>query len=703
MAGMTGNTLKQAAGVGAPVENRERERWLQRIRREEQAHKPFRDKAAEAMREYESKNREDTNQPVLYPIFWANTQITSAAIFNRLPKPEVRRRYAKPPAQNPQPGPEQGGAQPVPQTMGNSDSQIAMAVERCIEYQLDMGPYSDHWTRAVTEFLVAGLGVDLLYLDTKTTERPAISPIDGSPLMEEAEEPGEDGEPVMVEVMEKIIVSQSVMPEYVPYVNFHWEPVKDWEDVTWIAVDIFMSGSKINEEFGVDVAGSKTSGSLSSDSTQQKLRAQVYTQQFRIIKVWNKKRRQIVWLAPDFPELFRIDDDALGLEGFFPCARPMIMDVVSGELIPQPEYSRIRNLCDEINRLTGRIKSIVEQIKARGYYDPTMVDELSKLVQVDDNAFVPVNALAMKLKDSGMASPVLWDSNDDRVATVAALTQERERAKAELYEITGIADIVRGASQASETASAQALKGQWANVRLSRKQQAVQSHYRDTFRIMAEIIAEHFDPVQIAQQSGIELTPEQQETIRSDLSRCYAIDVETDSTIAQDEAQEKSDRLEFLQQFTPFIQNFIPAMQGGQMPADLGMAVLKFALAAFPRAGRTFEDVIETLPNSMQQLSQMQQQTQELQQQLEQAQAQNAELQKQLQSIDQAKMQADMAKAQADATKVGNDQQRVMTEAQRAQAQNELDNARTMEIMDRVMTPDVVDVAVVAPAGIRRQ
>ena len=161
MAGMTGNTLKQAAGVGAPVENRERERWLQRIRREEQAHKPFRDKAAEAMREYESKNREDTNQPVLYPIFWANTQITSAAIFNRLPKPEVRRRYAKPPAQNPQPGPEQGGAQPVPQTMGNSDSQIAMAIERCIEYQLDMGPYSDHWTRAVTEFLVAGLGVDL--------------------------------------------------------------------------------------------------------------------------------------------------------------------------------------------------------------------------------------------------------------------------------------------------------------------------------------------------------------------------------------------------------------------------------------------------------------------------------------------------------------------------------------------------------------
>ena len=63
--------------------------------------------------------------------------------------------------------------------MGNSDSQIAMAIERCIEYQLDMGPYSDHWTRAVTEFLVAGLGVDLLYLDTKTTERPAISPIDG--------------------------------------------------------------------------------------------------------------------------------------------------------------------------------------------------------------------------------------------------------------------------------------------------------------------------------------------------------------------------------------------------------------------------------------------------------------------------------------------------------------------------------------------
>jgi len=663
-------------GAAPKPDNRERERWLQRIRREESAHKPFRDKAAAAMREYESKNREDTNLPVLYPIFWANTKITHAAIFNRLPKPEVRRRYAKPQPQAEQPAPDQGGAQPVPQQRGNADNQIALAIERCIEYQVDMGPYSDHWHRAVNEYLVAGLGVDMLYLDTKTTESPVLSPVDAQPIFEEIED--ENGEVMERPAMETIIVSQSVLPEYYPYTCFHWEPCKDWEDCDWIAVDIYMTGSKIKATFGIDVGSSKTDGSLSSDTVRTKLRAQVYAQQFRVIKVFDRKRRKVVWLAPDFPELFQIEEDKLGLEGFYPCAKPMFMDLASGELIPQPEFSRIANLCDEINRLTGRIKAITEQIKARGFYDPTMVDEIEKLVQVNDNSFVPVNQLAAKLKDSGLASPILWDANDDRVATVQTLTAEREKCKAELYEVTGISDIVRGATVASETASAQALKGQWANVRLSEKMTVVQTHYRDTFRIMAELIAEHFDPMQIAQQSGIELTPEEIQTLQSDLSRCYAIDVETDSTIAQDEAQEKQDRLEFLTQFTPFMDRLMPAMQNGTMPAKLAIGMLKFALGAFPRAGRTFEDAIESLPNDQQQLAQMQQQTQQAQQELQAAQQQIAELQKQLDGVNQAKVATDQQRAAADT-------QRAQIEGGRAEAQNALDRARTVEILGGTM------------------
>lgn len=690
------------ASKGAAKVPKERETWLGRLRREEAAHKPYRDQARRAMREYQCLPREGSNLPVLYPIYWANTKITQAAIFNNLPIPVVRRRYGdtSAPAAPAAPEAPQGGPQAAqaPQQApaapkGNPESQMALAIERALKYALDTGPYSQHWNRAVTEFLVAALGVDVLYLDTKTTQVQVTSPEDGAALFEMDEETGEkilgkDGQPIPV--MREIIVSQRVCPEYIPASCFAWEPGKDWEDTNWVAITRYMSGSKIKAEFGVDVADSKTSDSIASDATQGKLRAQAYTQQYPVKQIFDRKKRREIWLCADLPALWRVDGDRLQLEDFYPFAEPMFLDLLSGETIPQPEFSRIESLCDEINRLTARIKDITGEIKARGYYDASWVDELGKLVQSQDNAFVPIASLMARLKETGMAGPVLWEVNDDRVKTVVALSQQREQAKAELYEITGISDIVRGASDASETASAQQLKGQWANVRLSEKQKAVQAHYRATFRLMAEIIAEHFDPAQLSAQTGVTLDPQQIETLRNDLARCYAIDVETDSTIAQDEAQEKSDRTEAYTAITGAMSQLLPLEQQGVVPADMVNGLIRFLAGAFPRA-RELEELVQGLPDGKAQLQRLTQQAQQQQQQLEQLQAQNEELQKQVQAADQAKVAVDQQRAQADQMRAQTEAQRAaaetQTDAARAQAQNQLDGARTAQIVNGIVNP----------------
>ena len=46
------------------------------------------------------------------------------------------------------------------------------------------------------------------------------------------------------------------------------------------------------------------------------------------------------------------------------------------------------------------------------------------------------------------------------------LYQQREQIKAVIYELTGLSDIARGASKASETLGAQQLKSQWGSIRL---------------------------------------------------------------------------------------------------------------------------------------------------------------------------------------------------------------------------------------------
>ena len=133
--------------------------------------------------------------------------------------------------------------------------------------------------------------------------------------------------------------------------------------------------------------------------------------------------------------------------------------------------------------------------------------------------------------------------------TIEVLQQQKEKLKDQIYEITGLADIIRGNTKASETATAQQIKGQWASVRLQDKQSTIAGWLRGIMRIYAELVAEHFTAEQLELMTGVDVTqparepmpgelapPTLQQVMQSDVLRCYSIDVETDSTIQADES-----------------------------------------------------------------------------------------------------------------------------------------------------------------------
>ena len=55
----------------------------------------------------------------------------------------------------------------------------------------------------------------------------------------------------------------------------------------------------------------------------------------------------------------------------------------------------------------------------------------------------------------------------------------------------------------------------------------ISQFFRECFRIMAEVISEKFEPHQIQQMTGIEVTPEMQQVMKNDFLRTYTVDVET--------------------------------------------------------------------------------------------------------------------------------------------------------------------------------
>jgi hypothetical protein len=341
----------------------------------------------------------------------------------------------------------------------------------------------------------------------------------------------------------------------------------------------------------------------------------------------------------------------------------------TGNLVPVPIYKSYQGLAEDLEDVSRRIAALVRAMRWRGaYLDPNMGDFLSKFEDVEDGAMLPVdNPAAMA---GGGLDKAFWFQPIEVLAQVlSGMYEARERIKQAIYEITGISDIVRGASMASETATAQQIKAQWGSLRIQKMQREVQRFVRDLLRMKAEIIAEKFQPATIFAMAGMTIPsaaemqmqamqaqaqgqpppapqPSAEDVIafmRDNTLRDYRVDIETDSTIRADLTSEQQNIAQFVQGFGTFIQSIGPAVQAGFVPQKDAATLLKSFARSF-KLGRDAEDAIESLGEAQPPPQADPAQAQQAQAQADQ---QAAQMKAQAdQQIAQMKMQADQQMAQ---------------------------------------------------------
>jgi hypothetical protein len=173
--------------------------------------------------------------------------------------------------------------------------------------------------------------------------------------------------------------------------------------------------------------------------------------------------------------------------------------------------------------------------------------------------------------------------------------------------------------------------------------------------------------------------------LRDEKLRGFRVDIEVDSTVYGDAAQEKQDRVEFVESVTKFIQ--VSAQVGAQIPqaAPLFGKMLQFAVRGF-RVGRDLESTIDDFVDEMDKLAQQhasQQQSQQGQPNPEQikAQAAMATAQSDLQQAQikgQSDQQTAQIKAQADQQAAAAEVQKQQLDAQAMQADSQAETQRTM-------------------------
>lgn len=585
-----------------------RDYWLGRIEAEEDAHKKYREDAKAAFKAYR-----DPDKRTKFPIYWSTVQVVLAAIYAREPKPDVRKRNSTDP---------------------KSADNIAQAIERAIAFFQDTEDYHRSILPAIEDYQVGGLGIAKVELDTETEQVPVLDPATEEPMVVDGEE-----------VSEEVIKKQRIRIIHWPWCQFRWEPAAKWERVTWISFDHILTKEEIKRQFGIEVKDKEGGKPGDSETSAQK-----YGPTYTVHEIWDKETKRRIFVSECHPKELEVGAVPLELDGFWPCPKPLVLGVPTDDFVPSPEYDKIKSQCEFIDDLTYRIQTLAKGIRNVGFFDESF-SELGNLESASDTVYFPVRDLLNRIDAANSGGKALGGvlvelDNTSKAQTLGIMMEQLQAAKNELFETLGIADIIRGASQAQETATAQQIKGQWANVRIGPKIQDVGKFIRSLLRIVAEVICEHLTPDELARVSGMQLTPEELETLKSD-GRVYSVDIETDATLAQDEQAEKNQRLEVLKTATEYVNGFLPAVQQGMIPADVAKEFLLFAIASF-KYGRQLQDVIQQLPGQAQQLQQAQQQIQQLTQQGQQVSEQLQQAQQQLAKYSEGEEQRANALNRAD-------------------------------------------------------
>jgi hypothetical protein len=614
-------------GAGGDTEA-ECKRWSEEIRAASKHFEQWVSRGRKILKRYRDDRDAAATGATRFNILWSNIQVLQPALYAKSPKPQVDRRHLD--------------RDPI----GKAASLI---LERALSHALEEYEFDEVMRAVRDDYLLVGRGTAWVrYEPQYGEERPDPNDPNAEPF--------------------RPVTYETAPCDYVGWEDFLHGVAPRWQHVPWVARKVHLTREELIERFGEEVGKAcpmKPVNGMTKDDAAE------YGDVFKralIWEIWDKGTKTAYWLCPGHPQLLDKRSDPLGLRDFFPCPRPLLATTTTDSLVPVPDYLEYQDQAQELDELSARISILTKALKVAGVYDQTCTGLQRLLSDGCENELIPVDNWAAFSQNGGMKGTIQFMPLQEIATTLTELYAARDKVKQDLYEITGLSDIIRGASQASETATAQRIKGQFASLRLTDRQNEVARFARDVIRLKAEIMSEHFAPETLLTASGYEFMPgadpavfqQAVELLKNDALRGFRIDIETDSTVAPDQQAEQDSRVAFLTAMGGFMVQGLPMVQAAPQTAPLMAEMLTFAVRGF-KAGRQLEQAFDAFGQSIND------QTKQPQEPPQPDPAQQMMLQG-----EQMKMQALQVKTQADAAKAQVDQQVAGLDAQAKQAEHQM-------------------------------
>jgi len=261
------------------------------------------------IKRYRDDNRgQSLTESAKFNILWSNVQTLRPAVYAKLPKADISRRF--------------GDNDPVGRV-------AAQLIERAIDFEIEHYPdYRATMNYCVEDRFLGGRGTAWVRYEPHTA--PIGLEDDGVSITPNIEQ-GENAPPQM----EKIEYECAPV-DYVHWRDFGHSTARTWEEVTCVWRWVYMNREALTERFGEEVARK-----IPLDQGPEPLNAynenkRIYNRA-KICELWDKESEKVYWFSKGMPEIIDERDDPLGVEGFFPCPRPLAATTTCDTLVPVPD------------------------------------------------------------------------------------------------------------------------------------------------------------------------------------------------------------------------------------------------------------------------------------------------------------------------------------------------------------------------------
>lgn len=502
------------------------EKWAERITKAEKNYESYHELVKEIRGYYKNERKKNKTN-----IFWSSIETLKPFLYFKAPKIYVDRKSKQ--------------SNPI-------EAAAAHILEKALEWDLEQFDFDSVVKYARNDFLLSGCGV----LYEKYTPKLKKIAVDAENVAEVID--GEKVETVYIDPVDFIADS---------------EKVGIWENCSWVARVINMTKDEVIAQFGEKFAKYIDEGKDKEDKNT------------KVYEIWDKVGKQVLYFCRDFKGEILKKTDLPDLESVLPLPKPIFCTLTNDSLIPVPDYSEIKAMLDELDGINNRMRLTMQALKVSGCYDnafPELANILDK-----DVALLSLSDFDKLKEAGGIAGIIDFMPIQQYIDTLTTLAQQRQDVTAQIYEVTGVSDIMRGNSDPSETATAVTKKTNFGTLRNQDRQNDMQRFITDLLKIKAEMICELFQDETLAQFVGNyepRLAMQAIALLRQDKIRNLIVGVETDTSFNQDNEQE----------------NILNAVKIVNDLITMSFQFVSAQPALLPLYKQMVESVIVTLPNTRQ-------------------------------------------------------------------------------------------------------